>query len=95
MVVNVLVRTWLAFTAEDQAVAQDVLVLNVGTCMGLLYSDNSMIGAQDLHCLQNVLNILIGLFRRLGLVANATNVVNNDMPNQSTTVGSYGDILCE
>ena len=64
MVVNVLVRTWFAFTAEDQAVAQEGLVLNVGTCMGLLYSDISMIRAQDLHCLQNVLNVLISLFRR-------------------------------
>ena len=95
VVVDDLVGKWLAMTAEDQAVAQEGLVLNVRTCMVLLYSDYSMIGAQDLHWLQNVLNVLIGLFRRYGLVANATNIVNNDMPNQSTMVGSYGDILCE
>ena len=63
-VVNVLLRKWLDFTAEDQEVSQEGLVINVGTCMGFLYSDDSMIGAQDLHCLQNVLNVLIDLFRR-------------------------------
>ena len=64
VVVDDLVRTWFAIAAEDQAVAQEGLVLNVGTCMRILYSDDSMIGAQDLHCLQHVLNFLIGLFRR-------------------------------
>ena len=64
VVVDDLVGKWLAMTAEDQEVAQEVFVINVRTCMGLLYSDYSMIGAQDLHCLHNVLNVLISLFRR-------------------------------
>ena len=55
---------------KDQAVTQEVLVLNVGICLGVFYADDSMIGAWDPEWLQNVLKIIIGIFWRYGIVEN-------------------------
>ena len=35
VVVNIMIRAWLAMTAEYQVVAQEILVLNVGICLGV------------------------------------------------------------
>ena len=43
MVDNV-VRTWLAMTAEYQTVVQEGLGINVGICLGVFYTDNGMVG---------------------------------------------------
>ena len=64
LIVNNVVRNWLSLTVEDKLVAHEVLVLVVGRCLGLLYSDDSVVGLQDLEWLNVALNVLIGLFRR-------------------------------
>ena len=57
-------------TAEDQAMTQEGLGLNVGICLRISYSYDRMIGAQDSEWLQNTLIILINFFQRYRLVAN-------------------------
>ena len=47
MVVGNVVRRWLALTAEDKTLAQEVLGLNVGGCLGFFYTDGSMFEAWD------------------------------------------------
>ena len=64
-------RNWLALTVEDQLVAQEGLVLAVVRCLGLFYEDNIVMGSRDPEWLQGALNVLIGLFRRYGLVVNS------------------------
>ena len=57
-------------TVEDQLAAQEVLGLDIGRCMGLLYADDGVVGLQDLEWLQGALNVFIGLFRWYGMVEN-------------------------
>ena len=58
---------------EDQLVAQEVLGLAVGMCMGLLYADSGMVGSRYPEWIQGALNMLISLFRWYGLVVNLEN----------------------
>ena len=37
--------------------------------MGMFYADYGMIGSRDLEWLQGVINVLIGLLRRVGLMS--------------------------
>ena len=53
-------------------VAHDGLGLAVGRCLGLFNAIGSMVGLQDPEWIQGTLNVLIGFFRRYGLVANVT-----------------------
>ena len=39
--------------------------------LGVLYAENGILGSRDPEWLQGYLNVLIGLFRRIGLMANA------------------------
>ena len=57
---------------EDQLVAQEGLGLVVGKFLGLFYASDGMVGFLDPEWLQGDLNMLIGLFRRYGLVVNIT-----------------------
>ena len=61
MVVDNLVRTWLAVTAKYQKVAQEGLGIKVGICLGVFYSVDGMVGVRYSEWLQNFLNILISL----------------------------------
>ena len=42
----------------------------VGQSFGVLYADNGILGLRYPEWLQGYLNVLIGLFRRIGLMAN-------------------------
>ena len=64
-----MVRNWLVIMVEIQLFAQEVLLLAVGRCMGLFYADNSMVVLQYPEWLQGVLNVIIGIFIRYGLLA--------------------------
>ena len=55
---------------EDKLVYHEGLGLAVGPCLGLIYSDNIMVGSQDLEWIQGKLNVIIGLFQRYGLAEN-------------------------
>ena len=71
-VVDNVIRTWMAMTVEDQRVALDGLVENAGHFLGIFYVDDGMVGSIDSNWLQHLMNILIGLSRRYGLVANVS-----------------------
>ena len=73
VVVDNVVWTWLTLTVKCQTLAQEGLVLIVGRCLGFFNANNNMVGAWDSEWLQNVLNVLIGLFKRYGLIANFVN----------------------
>ena len=65
-------RKWLALTVEYQLVAQEVLGLAAGRCLEIFYSENSVVISHDSDWVHGALNVLIGLFRRYGLVSNFT-----------------------
>ena len=70
VVVYNVVRTWLSMTVEDHRVTHDGLGETVGRCLGVFYAEYGMVGSHDPDWLQNVMNFLVGLFRRYGLEYN-------------------------
>ena len=72
MVVDNVIRTCLDMTVEDQRVAHDRLGETVGRCLGVFYAGNGMVGSRDSDFLQHAMNVLVGLFRRYGLVSNVS-----------------------
>ena len=70
VVVDNVIRTWLAMIVEDHKVAHDGLGETVGRCLVLFYENNGMVRSRNLEWLQHKMNILVGLFRRYGLAAN-------------------------
>ena len=46
------------------------MILAVVVCLGLLYTDDGVVGSGGPEWLQGALNVLIGLLRRYRLVAN-------------------------
>ena len=72
MVVDNVIRTWLAMTLEDQRVAHDRLGETVGRCLGVLYADDGIVGSRDPDWLQHAMKVLVGIFRRYGLAGNVT-----------------------
>ena len=63
-------KNWLALTTDNRLVAQEGIGLEVRMCLGLFYADGNVVGSRDLEWLQGAMNVLIGLFRRYGLVTN-------------------------
>ena len=61
IVVDNVIRTWLAITVEYHRVAHNGLGEAFGSCLGVLYADDGMVGSRD----------LVGLFQRYGLAAKA------------------------
>ena len=61
----------LSLTVEDNSAMHDGLGMVVGSFMGVFYSDDSMIISRDPEWLQAAINVIIGLFRRIILMANA------------------------
>ena len=53
---------------------------------GTVYADNGMVGLRNPEWLKGSLNVLIGLFRRYGLVINVAN--SKDMTCQTGSVRS-------
>ena len=70
VVVDNVIRTWLAMRVEDQRVAHDSMVETVGRCLGVFYDNNGMVGSRNPKWLHHAMNVLVGLFRRYGLAAN-------------------------
>ena len=70
MVVYNIIRTWLAMTVEDQRVAHEILGETTGRFLGVFYADGGMVVSQDLYLLQQLMNVLVGLFWRYGLASN-------------------------
>ena len=58
--------------AEDQRVAHDGMGEAVGRCLEIFYADDGMVGSREAEWLQNLMNVLVGLFRRNDLAANVT-----------------------
>ena len=62
VVVDNVIRTWLAMTVEDHRMAHDGMGEDVGQRLGVLYADDCMFGSKDAEWLQHFMNILFGLF---------------------------------
>ena len=69
-VVDNVIRSWLAMKVDDHRVAHDGLGETVGRYLGVFYDEDGMVGSRDSDWLQNVMNVLVGLFRRYGMAAN-------------------------
>ena len=71
VVVDNFIRTWLATTVEDKRVAHYGLGESAGWCLGVFYYYGGMVGSRDPEWLQYLRNVLVGIFCRYGLAANA------------------------
>ena len=67
--VHNVVWNWFSITVDDDAVIHVGLVHVVGRSTLVFYVNNSLIGSWDPEWLQGVLNRIIGLFIRIGLMA--------------------------
>ena len=72
VVVDNVIRTWLAMKVEDHRVSHYNLGDTVGRFLGFFYADDYTVGSRDLDWLQHEMNVLVGLFRRYGLAANVS-----------------------
>ena len=70
VVVDNVIRTWLAVTVEDQRVDNDGLGDTAGRCLGVFYADDGMVGSRYPDWMKHSMNILICLFQTYGLPAN-------------------------
>ena len=70
VVVDNVIKTWLAMMVEDQRVAHEGLVETIGQCLGVFYAKYGMFRSRDLDWLHHMMNVLVGLFKRYGLAAN-------------------------
>ena len=72
IVVNFFIRTCLDMKVEDQRVVHNRMGEAVGSCLGVFYADESMVGSRDYEWLHHLMNVLVGLFRGYGLTSNVT-----------------------
>ena len=70
VVVDNVIRTWLAMTAEDHRVDHYGLVDTSGRYLRLFYANYGMVGSRDADWMQHSINFLFGLFRQYSLAAN-------------------------
>ena len=70
VVVDNVIRTWLATTVEDQRVAHGGLGETVGHCLRVFYDDDGMVGSRNPDWLQYATKTRVGLFRRNVLASN-------------------------
>ena len=70
MEVENVVRHWLSMTVEYDVIIHDGLGHGMGQIMRVFYADYGIIGYMDPEWLQWSSNVLIGLFRHIGLVDN-------------------------
>ena len=61
---------------EDKSAVHDGLGMEVGRSLGVFYADYGLIGLRDPEWLKEALNVLIGLFYRVELMANIANSKN-------------------
>ena len=69
---------------EEKSAIHNEIRMSVGRSMGLFYADEGLIGPQDPEWLQEILSIFIGLFHRVGLMANIAKY--NTMACQSRAI---------
>ena len=53
MVVENIIRKWLAMTVEDQRVLHDEMGEAFRRCLGVFYADNTMVGSIDAKLIQH------------------------------------------
>ena len=63
----------MSLTVEDEYATQEGPGMAVGHCMGLFYEDNGMVVLRDPEWIQEAINVFIGLFWRVELMANVEN----------------------
>ena len=93
---------------EEESIIHCGLGIEVGIIMVVLYADDSLVGSRDLVGLQAALNVLIGIFCRVILMAHiaksktmkcqtgaiCTGMSEEAVSRRSTGVGAnYGDLL--
>ena len=62
VVVENIIRTWLAITVDDQRVAHDRMREAVGRCLGVFYADDVISGSRDSEWIHHLMNVLVGMF---------------------------------
>ena len=67
---GIVIQTWLAMAVEEQRVAHKKMVETVRRFLGVFYADYGIVFSRESECLQNLMNILVGLFFWYGLTAN-------------------------
>ena len=70
VVVDNVIKTWLAMTVENQRVYHDGLGVTIRRCLGVFYANDCMVVSRDADLLQHAINVMVGLFQRYGLAAN-------------------------
>ena len=68
--VDSVVRYCISLTVEDLSSTHEELGMAVGRCMGMFYANGRMIVSRDPEWLQGTINVIIRLFRRVGLMDN-------------------------
>ena len=71
LVVDNFIRTWLAMTLKEQRVAHDWFGETVGRCLGVFYANDDKAVSRHPDWLQHSMNVLVSLFQRYVLAANA------------------------
>ena len=60
----------MSLTVEYKSATHEGLGVVVGQCMGVFYADDGMIGSRNPEWIQGDINVLIGVFIRVGLMEN-------------------------
>ena len=61
---------WMSLTVEDEYYTYEGLGMVLGWCMGAFYEDYGTIGSRDPEWIQGDTNVLIEIFRRVGIMSN-------------------------
>ena len=67
-----MIRNWLSLTVEEKSAIHYGLRMAVGRYIGVFYTDGGIIGLKEPEWIQGAINVLIGIFQRVGLMANVT-----------------------
>ena len=60
----------MSITIEDKSSTHELLGMEVGWCIGVCYEDYGMTVSRNQEWLQGTIDVIIVLFRRVGLMAN-------------------------
>ena len=84
VVVDNVIRTWLAMKVEDQRVAHNGLGETFWRCLGVFYSEHDVVVSCESDWMENTTSVIVGLFRRYSL---ATNIAKSrTMPFQPSAL---------
>ena len=83
----------MSLTVEYEYVTHERLGMALGQYMGMFYEDDSTIRSSDTEWIQGDINIIIGLFRRVGIMPNvAESKTMTCQPGSINTGISYEDL---